>query len=36
MVRFRNGVESRHSYVAAQLRWNDSGSDWDVIEVARA
>ncbi len=35
-VMFRNGQESRHEYVAAQLRWTDSGSDWDILKVARA
>ena len=35
-VRFANGRESIHQYVAAQLRWNVTGSEWDVVEVARA
>lgn len=35
-VRFANGRESINSYVAAQLRWNITGSEWDVAEVSRA
>jgi hypothetical protein len=35
-VRFANGYESRWEYVAAQLRWSLTGSEWDVAEVARA
>lgn len=35
-IKFRNGQESRQTYVAAQLRWNDSGDGWDVVEVRRA
>ena len=35
-IRFRNGLESRHTYTAAQIRWNDSGCEWDAVAVARA
>ena len=35
-VQFRNGLVSRHTYTAAQLRWTDTGDDWDVIAVGRA
>lgn len=36
-VIFRNGFRDRkHSYTSAQLRWTDSGDDWDVIAVRRA
>ena len=34
-VRFRNGMESRFSYVAKQLRWTDTGDDWDIVGVRR-
>jgi hypothetical protein len=34
-VRFANGRESIHEYVARQLRWSRTGSEWDVAEVAR-
>lgn len=34
-VRFRNGMVSRFEYVAAALRWTDTGSDWDILEVER-
>lgn len=32
-VRFRNGETSRWQYTAAQLRWTDSGSPFDIIAV---
>ena len=35
-VLFRNGVESRHAYTAAQLVWKQRGWDFDVIGVKRA
>jgi hypothetical protein len=35
-VQFRNGQLSAHTYTAAQLRWTDTGSDWDVVGVERA
>lgn len=35
-VRFRNGMESKHEYTAAQLRWSDTGHDFDVVAVTRA
>lgn len=34
-VQFRNGQESRHEYTAGQLRWTETGGDWDVVAVAR-
>lgn len=30
-VRFRNGDESKWTYLPRQLRWTDTGSDFDVI-----
>lgn len=35
-VRFRNGLVSRFTYTAAQLRWDERGSPWDIIAVERA
>lgn len=35
-VQFRNGLVSRHTYTAAQLRWTDTDSDFDIIGVERA
>lgn len=35
-VRFRNGLVSRFEYTAAQLRWDDRGSPFDILEVERA
>jgi hypothetical protein len=35
-VQFRNERVSIHTYTAAQLRWTNSGDDWDVIAVERA
>ena len=35
-VRFRCGHESNQPYVAKQLRWNDTGCEWDIIAVRRA
>ena len=32
-VRFHNGEVSKHSYTAKQLRWTDTGSPFDIIEV---
>jgi hypothetical protein len=32
-VLFRNGEESKHSYSAKQLRWSDTGSDFDITHV---
>jgi len=32
-VTFRNGVVSRHEYTAGQLRWDDRGSEWDIVAV---
>lgn len=34
-VRFRNGVESSVGYTANQLRWTDTGDDWDVVACQR-
>jgi hypothetical protein len=36
-IRFRNGLESKATYTAAQIaRWTQVGDDWDVMAVARA
>lgn len=35
-LRFRNGLESKRPYIAAQIRWDQVGDDWDVTHVARA
>jgi hypothetical protein len=35
-IKFRNGQESRHTYVAAQLVWVDRGWDFDCVAVRRA
>ena len=35
-VQFRCGLVSRHAYTAEQLRWNETGCDWDVVAVERA
>lgn len=36
-VQFRNGyVDTKHTYTAKQLRWNDTGHGWDVVAVRRA
>lgn len=32
-VQFRNGHVSRIEYTADQLRWTDTGSDWDIVGV---
>lgn len=34
-VKYRNGLESKESYTARQLRWTQVGDDWDVIAVCR-
>lgn len=34
-VQFRNGRVSRFEYTARQLRWSQTGDDWDVIAVER-
>jgi hypothetical protein len=34
-VMFRNGLESRFEYTAAQLVWADRGWDFDVVKVRR-
>ena len=34
-IKFRNGLESRQTYTARQLRFSQVGDDWDVIAVAR-
>jgi hypothetical protein len=33
-VTFRNGEVSRHEYVVSQLRWSDTGHDYDITHVA--
>ena len=36
-VQFANGyVDTKHTYTARQLRWDHTGSDWDVVGVRRA
>jgi hypothetical protein len=35
-IRFRNGLESKETYLAAQLRFSHVGDPWDIIAVARA
>ena len=35
-VMFRCGVESRFAYAAKQLRWTDTGDEWDIVGVRRA
>jgi len=32
-VRFRNGDESKWTYRAKDLRWTDTGSDFDITHV---
>lgn len=35
-VMFRGGyVDERNEYTASQLRWDDTGSEWDVVAVKR-
>ena len=37
IVQFRNGyVDDRNTYTAKQLRWTDTGNDWDVVGVRKA
>lgn len=37
IVQFRCGyVDKKHTYTAEQLRWSDTGDDWDIIAVKRA
>lgn len=36
VVKFRNGWISRHDYTADQLRWDDTGSAFDVVAYRRA
>lgn len=35
-VKFRNGMESRFEYVARQLRFSDTGHEFDIVAVRRA
>jgi hypothetical protein len=35
-VQFRNGRHSIHEYTVGQLRWTDTGSDWDIVGVEKA
>ena len=35
-VQFRNGQLSKREYTAAQLRWTDTGHDFDIVAVERA
>jgi hypothetical protein len=37
LVRYRNGLESKHTYTVRQIaRWSHTGDDWDIMAVARA
>lgn len=36
MVKYRCGYIDRHTYTARQLRFSDTGDDWDVVEVRLA
>jgi hypothetical protein len=35
-VKFRCGLVSRFTYSASQMRWSDTGSDWDIVACERA
>ena len=36
-VQFRCGyIDTKHSYTVAQIRWSDTGSDWDAVAARRA
>jgi len=35
-VRFRNGMESRWTYTAGQLRWTDTGCEFDIVAARKA
>lgn len=36
-IQFRCGwVDERNEYTAAQIRWTDTGDDWDAVAVKRA
>lgn len=35
-VQWANGSISIHTYVASQLRWTNTGSDFDIIACERA
>ena len=36
-IQFANGyVDRKHSYTVGQLRWNRSGSEWDVLAIRLA
>jgi hypothetical protein len=35
-VQFANGYVCRFTYTAEQIRWTDTGSEWDVAAVKRA
>lgn len=36
MVKFRNGHVSKWTYMTDQMRWTDTGDDWDIVAVKRA
>lgn len=36
IVQFRCGYVCKWTYTAKQLRWTDTGDDWDVVAVRRA
>lgn len=35
-VQYRCGYIDRWSYQAKQLRWDDTGHDWDIVAVKKA
>ena len=35
-VKYRNGYEDRWEYTADQMRWTDTGHDWDIVGVKLA
>jgi len=32
-VKYRNGMVDDRPRTARQMRWDNSGSDWDIVEV---
>lgn len=32
-VKYRNGQIDDRPRTASQMRWDDTGSDWDIVEV---
>ena len=35
MVQYRNGYVDKWPYTSAQLRWDDTNHDWDVVAVRK-